>query len=188
MTIVKRARENNRYPLLTGTKDPNQFNTLCVFNLYKSLGFAHVTYYEVPDMGHTIPPPDWFEKGLTDLDAPLGDAMPLYLKAPNLEKQHKPGEAYLAFARAAARGGKEQFVPQAETAADALYKQYTDEVARVAQLVKNGPRDKALLQVKLFRTEYAPLGDNQASAFEEQLKPAPKAPVTKSPAAGRAGK
>jgi len=47
---------------------------------------------------------------------------------------------------------------------------------------------KALLQVKLFRTEYAPLGDNQASAFEEQLKPAPKAPVTKSPAAGRAGK
>jgi hypothetical protein len=188
MTIVKRARENNRYPLLTGTKDPNQFNTLCVFNLYKSLGFAHVTYYEVPDMGHTIPPPDWFEKGLTDLDSPLGDPMPLYLKAPNLEKQHKPGEAYLAFARAAARGGKEKFVPQAETAADALYKQYTDEVARVAQLVKNGPRDKALLQVKLFRTEYAPLGDNQASAFEEQLKPAPKAPVTKSPAAGRAGK
>ena len=80
-TIVKRARNDNRYPLLTGSKDPNQFNTLCVFNLYKSLGFAHVTYYEVPDMGHQIPPADWFEKGLNDLDAPLGDPLPLYLSA-----------------------------------------------------------------------------------------------------------
>ena len=44
------------------------------------------------------------------------------------------------------------------------------------------------MQVKLFRTQYAPLGDAQAAAFEEKLKPAAKTPGSKLPAPSRVGK
>lgn len=73
--ILAKAVRDNRYVLLTGTKDFNRDETKSIFdNGFTKEHFAHVTYLEVPDMGHELPPRDWFEKGIDALDTPLFEA------------------------------------------------------------------------------------------------------------------
>lgn len=68
-TILADARRRNRYVLLSGAKDFNRENTRDVYRRgFKAEGFRHVLYLEVPEMGHGIPPAEWFDKGLDFLD------------------------------------------------------------------------------------------------------------------------
>ena len=70
--IIAKAVRDNRYVLLTGTKDFNRDETQSIYEHgFTKEHFAHVTYLEVPDMGHELPPAEWFEKGIDALDAPL---------------------------------------------------------------------------------------------------------------------
>lgn len=73
--ILAKAVRDNRYVLLTGTNDFNRDETQSIYeNGFQKEHFAHVTYLEVPDMGHELPPADWFEKGIDALDTPLFEA------------------------------------------------------------------------------------------------------------------
>ena len=67
--IVKQAKQH-RYVLLTGSDDFNRGNTHAVYDGYLKGNFAHVTLFDVPGLGHTLPNAEWFEKGITFLDAP----------------------------------------------------------------------------------------------------------------------
>jgi len=61
-----------RHVFLTGSQDINREQTQVYANAYKRDGFKHITYIEVPGMGHGPPEADWFEKGLLALDASPG--------------------------------------------------------------------------------------------------------------------
>lgn len=70
--ILRRAKRDGRYVLLTGETDGNRDQILSAYLFgYQRGQFEHVTYLEVPGMGHTLPPADWFGRGIEALDAPL---------------------------------------------------------------------------------------------------------------------
>jgi hypothetical protein len=75
--LLKLAKQH-RYVLVTGTEDMNRLNTHSVHDGFLKATFAHVTLFEVPGMGHTVPDGAWFEKALTFLDSP--DATPATTK------------------------------------------------------------------------------------------------------------
>ena len=54
--------------LVTSERDANQPQTKANFEAFKKDGFRHVSYIEVPGIGHTLPTVDWFENGLAQLD------------------------------------------------------------------------------------------------------------------------
>jgi pimeloyl-ACP methyl ester carboxylesterase len=68
---MSKAKSDGRYVLLTGETDFNREQTWVYYDRgYKRL-MDHALYLEVPGMGHSIAPPDWFEKAIVFLDAPL---------------------------------------------------------------------------------------------------------------------
>lgn len=67
--VLKLAKEHSRHVLLTGDKDGNRSQTKANYELgFLADEFQHVTYMQVPGMGHQLPPADWFEKGIEYLD------------------------------------------------------------------------------------------------------------------------
>src|SRR5258705_3368444 len=63
--ILIQAKKNVSHVLLTGETDPNREQTKIYYEQgFKKDGFLHVTYIEVPAMGHQPPNAEWFEKGL----------------------------------------------------------------------------------------------------------------------------
>jgi hypothetical protein len=68
---LRTAKSSSRFVLVTGEKDMNLKNTQAVYDLgFKKEGFKHVLLLNVPDMGHSPPPAEWFDKGLEFLDSP----------------------------------------------------------------------------------------------------------------------
>lgn len=68
---IKIAKSTGRFVLMTGEKDMNLQNTRAVYEHgFKKEGYKHVQLLEVPGMGHTTPPAEWFDKGLNFLDNP----------------------------------------------------------------------------------------------------------------------
>lgn len=65
---LKLIKKRNRYVLLTGEHDGNRQETKTIYEAYKADGFEHVTYIEIPELGHTLPGPEWFDKGILLLD------------------------------------------------------------------------------------------------------------------------
>jgi predicted esterase len=55
--------------LFTGERDPNQPQTKANFEGFKRDRFQHVSYIEVPGVGHNMPGAEWFTKALDDVDA-----------------------------------------------------------------------------------------------------------------------
>jgi len=65
-------KQNNRYVLLTGEKDFNKGMVKAAYEAgFKADRFKHVRYMEVPGMGHTLPPIEWFEKAIVFMDSAL---------------------------------------------------------------------------------------------------------------------
>jgi len=63
--ILAQAKKSVSHVLLTGETDPNREQTNEYYEKgFKKDGFLHVTYIEVPGMGHQPPNSEWFEKGL----------------------------------------------------------------------------------------------------------------------------
>lgn len=72
--VIRRAKRDGRYVLLTGETDGNREQTQATYVFgYQRAKFDHVTYLEVPGMGHTLPPAEWFGRGIEALDAPLAE-------------------------------------------------------------------------------------------------------------------
>lgn len=62
------AKQKGRYVLLTGDKDSNRNETELAYNVGYKKNLSHVSYIQVPDMGHDTPPADWWEKAIIYLD------------------------------------------------------------------------------------------------------------------------
>ena len=65
------AKKQSKHVFLTGDTDGNREQTEVYYKAFVHDGFQHCTYLQVPGMGHSPPPQDWFEKGIAALDAPL---------------------------------------------------------------------------------------------------------------------
>jgi hypothetical protein len=67
LTLVK---ERSRHVYLSGVGDDMAIaQTRAVAALAREDGFVHVELLEVPDLGHEITPPKWFDKALRFVDA-----------------------------------------------------------------------------------------------------------------------
>lgn len=67
--VLKTAKSDGRYVLLTGEKDFNRDQTKLVHEKgFKAEGFKNVLVIDVPGLEHAIPPADWLDKGLDYLD------------------------------------------------------------------------------------------------------------------------
>jgi hypothetical protein len=65
------ARQRSRHVLITGDFDGNREQTWLYYLGFVRDRFEHVTYYQVPGMGHQPPDGEWFEEALRFLeDAP----------------------------------------------------------------------------------------------------------------------
>jgi hypothetical protein len=71
--IYEMAKKQVKHVFLTGDTDGNREQTQIYYKGFVRDGFQHCTYFQVPGMGHSPPPQDWFEKGIAALDAPLPD-------------------------------------------------------------------------------------------------------------------
>jgi hypothetical protein len=69
--IYNLARKQSKHVFLTGDNDGNREQTQLYYNGFKRDGFEHITYLQVPGMGHRSPDAEWFEKGLAALDEPV---------------------------------------------------------------------------------------------------------------------
>jgi len=74
--IFNLARKSSKHVFLTGDTDGNRDQTQLYYNGFKRDGFEHITYFQVPGMGHQAPDAEWFEKGLAALDEPIAAAPP----------------------------------------------------------------------------------------------------------------
>jgi hypothetical protein len=77
--IFKMARKQSKHVFLTGDNDGNREQTEIYYKAFKRDGFEHITYLQVPGMGHQSPDAGWFEKGLVALDETI--AAPAAAKA-----------------------------------------------------------------------------------------------------------
>lgn len=66
--ILKMARKQSKHVFLTGDNDGNREQTEIYYKAFKRDGFDHITYLQVPGMGHQPPNAEWFEKGLVALE------------------------------------------------------------------------------------------------------------------------
>lgn len=70
--VLNTAKKRNRYVLFVGADDFNREQTLSIYQQgFLRDGFFHADYLELPEAGHVTPPPDWFDRMITLLDAPL---------------------------------------------------------------------------------------------------------------------
>jgi predicted esterase len=72
--LFKLASEKSRHVLLTGDTDMNRAESHAYFGAMTRDGFEHVSYMQVPGMGHTTPDAEWFEKAIDALDDPAARA------------------------------------------------------------------------------------------------------------------
>lgn len=67
--LFNQAKKNVSHVLLTGESDMNREQTKEYYEKgFKKDGFLHVTYIEVPGMGHQPPDAEWFEKGVAAME------------------------------------------------------------------------------------------------------------------------
>jgi hypothetical protein len=75
--VLNLARQRSRHVLITGDSDGNREQTWLYYLGFVRDRFEHVTYYQVPGMGHQPPDGDWFDAALTYLDNPTPAATPV---------------------------------------------------------------------------------------------------------------
>jgi hypothetical protein len=93
--ILAQAKKNVSHALLTGETDGNREQIKIYYEQFKKDGFLHVTYIEVPGMGHQPPNAEWFEKGLLaameDITPPPAAVAPAKTDPPrSAQQKEKP--------------------------------------------------------------------------------------------------
>jgi|GEM_PF-865266 len=68
---LREMKKSQRWALITGSRDYNMPQTQAHHQQgFVAEGFEHAIYLEVPDMAHTYPSAEWYDKALAHLDDP----------------------------------------------------------------------------------------------------------------------
>ena len=105
--------KERRHVFLTGDNDFNRQPSELTFREAKKDGFKHITYLQVPGMGHQPPDAEWFEKGIVALDDKDGGVVVVGAGEP------RAGAATAKTARAEAKPAKAEAKPARPAAAQA---------------------------------------------------------------------
>lgn len=161
MKLIKQAKDHH-YVFLTGSKDFNQPGTIAAYKAYMKQGFANCTYIEVPEMGHSTPSSEYFEKGLVFLNSPLQEKGNAALKEGMAKVASKKYAEALPFFKKAKGYG----IEEAQTQIDAMVAGADAETAKGLKHLeeKNIPAARALFQA-LIRA----CGEEIASKAKEEL-------------------
>lgn len=169
--LQERMKTLNGYVFLTGDNDFNLPGTKRVFEEYQKAHFARVTYLQVPNLAHEIPPGDWVEKGIVFLDEPLvAAAKTLHAQALGLQKRGKLGRALNAFKKVAARAPGEPFGKDATEQAAELEKKRDEQLGAARELIDAGKGADAVPILEKVLRDY----DEAAADARELLKKARK--------------
>lgn len=72
--VLKLAKPDSRFVLITGEKDFNRENTAAVYeDGFRKEGYSHAVYLEVPGMAHSVPGAEWAERAIKFLDDPKSE-------------------------------------------------------------------------------------------------------------------
>jgi hypothetical protein len=189
MNLVKLARTRSRFVLLTGALDFNRESTQAASEAMQKEKFAHVTYLEVPGGDHHIAHVDgeWFEKGITALDAPLfEEAEATYQRGIDAENKKKLGEAIQSYESSVRHGGEKAWVKDASQRGAALRQKYEQQLATIRKQIDDKKLDEAATALRQFKADFAPLCNDVTAELLEKIRVArgtPKAGSTSKPAA-----
>lgn len=169
--LQERMKSVTGYVFLTGDKDFNRPGTRQTFEAYERAHFAHITYLQVPGMGHDIPPREWLEKGVVFLDEPLAAAAKtLYGQALGLQKRGKLGQALSAFRKVVLHAGSEPFGKEAAEQAADLEKKRDEQLQAARDLIDAGQGPEAVPLLEKLLRDY----DDAAGPARELLRKARK--------------
>lgn len=93
---LRRLAGASRFALMTGSGDPNRNQTRSLADAYPSLGLTRSAYFEEPGLGHAMPTPAWFTRGIDFLDAPLLAEASAQVTQAKASAQRRPLESWLA--------------------------------------------------------------------------------------------
>lgn len=170
------AKRQGRYAFITGDKDFNKESTKSVFDGYQREGFACVSYFQVPGMGHSMPPSEWFEKALLAVDEPLKlNLKKQYDSALRAEKSKRYGEAALGFLRAAMHDESQPFSADAKEQFAKIRTMFDEDQEKVETAIDNGKYADATKYLNKFKLRWASYGSMNANQLAERLLAAKRA-------------
>jgi hypothetical protein len=70
------AKQRSRHVMLNGADDMNRAASQAIAKQMKADGFQHVTYIEVPGVGHALPDTPWLDQAIDQLDQTLATTRP----------------------------------------------------------------------------------------------------------------
>ncbi|HEX4795938.1 MAG TPA: prolyl oligopeptidase family serine peptidase [Humisphaera sp.] len=168
--LINRAKADSRIVILEGSKDPNLDDATDFYHAYQKDGFKHITYLEVPGMGHMMPPREWFEKAVAALDETLAEADVLESRGKSFEQLKEHGEAYLTYARLALREPTTPRGQAAQQKAQAIYADFMTQVAAVREKIRSGSATQANASLTALRSKFGILVADLAPGLAEQVR------------------
>lgn len=153
----------DRYVILTGSKDFNREETRAVYDFYLEENFRRVTYLDVPEMGHDQPPVDWFEKGIIALDESLTiRTQKRFKQAVIMEEHNQFGKALERFEMATqCRVSSDEFIKLAEDKIAHLREEYAKAVSAIELAIDSGDRSRAKSLLNKYNKNWkGPAEDN----------------------------
>src|SRR4051812_35400078 len=124
--FLAEAKKNVSHVLLTGETDPNREQTKEYYEKgFTKDGFLHVTYIEVPGMGHQPPNAEWFEKGVVAMED--NTSQPAATPAKAVAENPKPAATPSSAAKSAPTDEADKMLRNAKVYIDnQLYKDARD--------------------------------------------------------------
>lgn len=168
--VMQTVMNERRHAFIYGDKD-NVSNPKDSHEQYAKAPYAAFTAIVVPGMGHTLPAPDWYEKGILALDATVRAAAPsLFDAAQKMEERGKRGRLLAAYRQAAACAIEGDIVDKSVERIMALKTEYDAVVAELDKLLKAGDRKPLVDAIADFRREWEPVGLADAARFAEAAR------------------
>ena len=167
----ERMKALNGFAFMTGDKDMNLQDTKGVLAGYVKQKFQRTSLFQVPEMGHQIPPTDWMKKGIVFLDQPLvAEAQALSKTAKDLQKREKFGAALSAYYKVAAHLGEDPAGKDASEQITVIEKKRDELLTQAQGLIDGGKKQDSInLLSKMIRD-----WEDQAGSAKELLKKAQK--------------
>jgi len=151
--LLALATKRSRHVLLTGDGDMNREQTKVIYAGMLEDGFKHVTYIEIPGLGHQVPNRAWFEKGL-DLLEPTEPEEPVKVVAHKAAAQKPPAEpAKAPVARAETPEPTEADRLLSSAKLYASNKRYDGARTRLKKLIETYPDSPAAVEGKKLLKE-----------------------------------
>jgi hypothetical protein len=169
------ARQNGRYVFITGDLDFNRLEMTAIHGIMQGDGFRHLTFLQVPGLDHHSPPPEWIEKGLTALDAPLAQAAKSdFDRGRQMFERQQWGKALGLLRNAAAHGGDQPFTAEAREKLQAVTAKYQADLAAIEEAIEKGELMAANKQIAEFRRRWGDAGQNDVKRLGQLVQAARK--------------